>query len=281
MKNILTALLLSITILSFGQTTMNIYENNGTTLVLPINTVDSFNYVTTPSPARVNIYETGGGIISKSVANIDSTTFTLDATGGAVYCAGTPTIVVDVTNGSTGKIWMDRNLGATNAATSSTDDNSYGDLYQWGRGSDGHQCRNSSTITTLSSTDQPGHGDFIVFNSFGDWRSPGNDNLWQGVNGTNNPCPSGYRLPTNAELNAERTSWSSNSSAGAFTSPLKLPMAGNREGTNGSVSNVGSIGFYWSSTVNGTSVIVLYLNGGSSMLTSARGVGFSVRCIKD
>ena len=32
----------------------------------------------------------------------------------------------------TGKIWMDKNLGATQVATSSTDAASYGDLYQWG-----------------------------------------------------------------------------------------------------------------------------------------------------
>ncbi|VVM21411.1 hypothetical protein BSPWISOXPB_2895 [uncultured Gammaproteobacteria bacterium] len=32
----------------------------------------------------------------------------------------------------TGKIWLDRNLGATQAATSRTDSASYGDLYQWG-----------------------------------------------------------------------------------------------------------------------------------------------------
>ena len=43
---------------------------------------------------------------------------------------------------STGKIWMDRNLGATQAATSSTDAASYGDLYQWGRAADGHEKKN-------------------------------------------------------------------------------------------------------------------------------------------
>ena len=57
---------------------------------------------------------------------------------------------------------MDRNLGATQAATSSTDVDAYGDLYQWGRFSDGHQCRTSATNPTLSSTDQPAHGDFIT-----------------------------------------------------------------------------------------------------------------------
>lgn len=42
------------------------------------------------------------------------------------------TVIMEVTNPVTGKIWMDRNLGATRAATSSTDALAYGDLYQWG-----------------------------------------------------------------------------------------------------------------------------------------------------
>ena len=141
---------------------------------------------------------------------------------------------------------MDRNLGATQVAASSADANSYGDLYQWGRRSDGHQCRTSPTTTTLSSTDQPTHGNFILApNSPFDWRSPQNTNLWQGVNGTNNPCPSGYRLPTETELNAERLSWSSQNSSGAFASPLKLPVAGFRVSSNGSLFNVGIYGYYW------------------------------------
>jgi hypothetical protein len=125
---------------------------------------------------------------------------------------------------------MDRNLGASRAATSSTDAEAYGDLYQWGRAADGHQKRTSGTTSTLSNSDTPGHGNFILApNSPYDWRSPQNNNLWQGVNGTNNPCPAGYRLPTEAELNAERLSWSSNNAAGAFASPLKLPVAGYRD----------------------------------------------------
>ena len=106
------------------------------------------------------------------------------------------TAVVEVTSPRTGKKWMDRNLGAERVAESITDDLGFGDLYQWGRFSDGHQCRTSATNPTLSSTDQPAHGDFITVNSGNyDWRSPQNHNLWQGVNGINNPCPSGYRIP--------------------------------------------------------------------------------------
>jgi uncharacterized protein (TIGR02145 family) len=179
---------------------------------------------------------------------------------------------------------MDRNLGATQVATSSNDANSYGDLYQWGRGSDGHQCRNSATTTALSAVDQPVNGNFIKApNSPYNWRSPLNDNLWQGVNGINNPCPTGYRLPTVTELNEERLSWSPNINAtGAFNSVLKLPMAGYRQSGNGLLTIAGSLGIYWSSTVSGTNArYLLFASSEASMHAFYRAFGFSVRCLKD
>ena len=201
---------------------------------------------------------------------------------GTVHCGGSPTAIVNVTNPATGKIWMDRNLGASQTATSSTDAAAYGDLYQWGRRADGHQCRNSATTATLSSTDQPAHGNFITVNGGNyDWRSPQNNNLWQGVSGVNNPCPTTYRIPTSAELDAERATWSSNSSAGAFASPLKVPLAGLRY-IDGSLYVVGSSGYYWSSTVSGTNAFNLSFNSGDAYISfNNRAYGFSVRCLKD
>ena len=202
---------------------------------------------------------------------------------GSVFCGNGPTAIVQVTNPITGKIWMDRNLGATQAATSSTDANSYGDLYQWGRRADGHQCRTSATITTLSSVDQPANGNFIIApNTPFDWRSPQNNNLWQGVNGVNNPCPIGFRLPTQTELNNELTRFSPQNSSGAFSSPLKLTIAGRRIGADGTLFEVGVQGIYWSSTVSSTYSSVLYF--GTSSLNigiNVRGSAFSVRCIKN
>jgi uncharacterized protein (TIGR02145 family) len=211
---------------------------------------------------------------------------TVLSTQNLVYCNGTPTGVVNVTNPTTGKIWMDRNLGASRAASSSTDTLAYGDLYQWGRRADGHQCRNSGITSTLSSTDQPAHANFIKApNSPYDWRTTQNANLWQGVNGINNPCPTGYRLPTKPELDAEKSSWSQNNSVGAFGSPLKLPMAGCRDYSNsGSLYNLGSNGRYWSSTVDGSGTNTWYLYFNSSFVavnSSNFAHGFSVRCIKD
>ena len=199
---------------------------------------------------------------------------------GTVHCTGTPTAVIDVTNPTTGEIWMDRNLGATRAATSANDASSYGDLYQWGRASDGHQCRSSGTRSTLSSVDQPNHNDFILTSS--DWRSPNNANLWQGVNGVNNPCPNGYRLPTEAELNSERLSWISSNPAGAIASALKLPNAGYRKRQDASLQDVGSRGNYWSSGVSSSSSRQLMFGANSAFLGgNDRGNASSVRCIKD
>jgi hypothetical protein len=202
---------------------------------------------------------------------------------GTVNCSANATLIVSVTNPSTGKIWMDRNLGATQVATSSIDAASYGDLYQWGRRADGHQCRTSPTTVTLSSVDQPTNGNFILAPSApNDWRSPQNVNLWQGVNGVNNPCPSSYRLPTETELNAERLSWSANTIAGAFASPLKLPLGGGRVGGSGALFGAGTDGLYWSSTVSGTESRFLIFNSGFvGMGLYRRANVSSVRCIKD
>ncbi len=202
---------------------------------------------------------------------------------GTVHCFGIPTALVDVTNPTTGKVWMDRNLGAGQVATSMTDANAYGDLYQWGRRADGHQCRTSATTTALSSTDQPTNGNFILApNLPRDWRSPQNSNLWQGVNGVNNPCPSGYRIPTETEFNTERSSWSSNDAAGAFASPLKLPVAGARLNSDGSLGDVGAFGYYWSSTVSGISSRYLRFYASNALMSGfTRAYGFSVRCIKN
>ncbi|MCF6213774.1 MAG: hypothetical protein L3J45_07105 [Flavobacteriaceae bacterium] len=189
----------------------------------------------------------------------------------------------EVTNPKTGRTWMDRNLGASHVATSSTDSLAFGDLYQWGRLTDGHEKRTSGTTANLSSSDDPGHGNFIMSNN-GDWRILDNNNLWQGVNGINNPCPSGFRLPTSAELNAERLSWITNDAAGAFASPLKWVLAGDRI-TNGTILHINSRGIYFSSSIylpyaNSNKVLEIK-NNNSHITNTEKSYGFSVRCIKD
>jgi len=197
--------------------------------------------------------------------------------------AVTTTTVVAVL-GAGGATWMDRNLGASRVATSLTDSYSYGDLYQWGRFTDGHQSRTSSTVDTNSDIDNPPHGDWITepSNPY-DWRTPQNDNLWQGVNGINNPCPIGYRLPTETEWITEFQAWSSQDATGGFNSPLKLSLGGERSNNDGDLINVGNTGYYWTSTVNNGSwanrLIVSFVANINKY--GARGGGASVRCIKN
>jgi len=187
------------------------------------------------------------------------------------------------------KCWLDRNLGATQVAASSTDVNAYGDLFQWGRRDDGHQVRNSATTATLSSTITPSHSQFILApNSPSDWLITPNSTLWQGVNGQNNPCPVGWRIPTIEELEAERLSWSVQNNTGAFNSPLRLPCGGWRF-YNGSIMDPATSGNYWSSSTDGIYARVLVFlssslsppNGASYLNGYFRSYGSSVRCIKD
>jgi uncharacterized protein (TIGR02145 family) len=254
----------------------NVLTSNGTTWA---STAPSEGLPTGTVPGEM-LYWNGTWV--KVDAGADGQTLTF--IGGRPVWAYPNTVV----NAITGKIWMDRNLGARQVATSSTDAASYGDLYQWGRGTDGHQSRTStnSANNALSASDVPGNALFIITSSAPlDWRSGQNANLWQGVNGVNNPCPSGYRLPTSPEWLLELASWTSGTNAaGALASPLKLPIAGLRRNTNGSLVDDGFLGNYWSSTVStddGTSSDFLSISTGNAYTTyRSRADGLSVRCIK-
>jgi hypothetical protein len=194
---------------------------------------------------------------------------------------GVNTTVVDIA-GPGGGVWMDRNLGATQVAASSTDADSYGDLYQWGRDSDGHESRTSNTTATTATSAAAGHGDFITAGAGTDYNwtdFADEDTLWQ--SGLNDPCPTGYRIPAEIELQTELDEFSSNDAAGAF-SALKLPLAGYRNRGNGTLNDVGLNGYYWSSTVSSTNARYLkFKSNNAYMSDNNRVYGLSVRCIKD
>jgi len=109
------------------------------------------------------------------------------------------------------RCWLDRNPGATQVATSSTDALAYGDLFQWGRFAEGHQVRTNidhyagPVSTSVPNAGNDWDGKFITSSSTppASWLSTPGANLWQGVNGVNNPCPPGWRVPTATEWGAE------------------------------------------------------------------------------
>jgi hypothetical protein len=214
-------------------------------------------------------------------------------------CDTNATAVQTITS-STGVVWMDRNLGASRVAISKTDYAAYGCLYQWGRGNDGHQNItwesattgtpiNGSTIT-LSTTDRPANNLFIIVptNPY-DWRATANNNLWNGANraaSPNTPCPTGFRVPTDAELTAEFTAYSITGTGAddlAFASPHKFVLAGYRNDEDAVLYNIGTDGNLWSSTLNGNFArgSDFYASGSNSNNNNSRAYGFSVRCLKN
>ena len=200
-----------------------------------------------------------------------------------------------------GKVWLNNNLGAdySNTAKSSFnlaqqataigDYKAYGSLYQWGRPSDGHELVNwlssttsnfTGTTATKSTTDVPGNALFITGQ---DWRSTQNDNLWQGENGVNNPCPFGFRLPTNPELTALWAAEGITNYTTAVNSSLKFPITGYRNLAEGFINSPNDALYLWSSTANGTNVDVRRIINTVTTSTNPynRSYGFPVRCIQN
>jgi len=177
------------------------------------------------------------------------------------------------------RCWLDRNLGAVNVGQFFNDPTAFGDYYQWGRLKDGHQNPGSNITLFLSNNNVPGNSNFIVSPSFPfDWRNPQNDLLWQGENGINNPCPGGWRLPSDYTWQSVSSSWTSQ--IDAFNSPLKLVSSGLRSGLNGNIID-DNTGEYWSQSVDGTNSNYLSFDVSSvSTQPIGRGYGFPVRCIK-
>ena len=201
------------------------------------------------------------------------------------------TEVVNVTYG--GQTWMDRNLGARRVASAINDVLSYGNHYQWGRPADGHEISvwngtthtsgrglaNATTLEDLSATTTPGHPNFILTNAgLNDWLATQADpDRWAATN--QGPCPAGYHVPTNTEWNTA-DAWNNNTDT--YNSALKLPSAGYRLHINGLLSNQGTDGLYWSSTVTGTYARHLYFNSTAAFNgTYGRAYGMTVRCLKD
>ena len=141
------------------------------------------------------------------------------------------------------------------------------------------------------------------------WPATGGVTGWNSSNArvawteANQPCPPGWRLPTQAELtvldNAGSTwhaNWNGTGVSGrvfpagataeqvtdASPTAIFLPAAGYRHSTTGALSEVGVYGDYWSSTADGTiSAQRLWFNDDYIFVyILTRAYGFSVRCVQ-
>jgi hypothetical protein len=212
-----------------------------------------------------------------------------------------------VVSPDTGRVWLDRNLGATavcadadgDGVAGAGDEACYGDLYQWGRAADGHESRTSVLSTTQLTGISTASINFIINTggSLYDWVDEadvangitGVDEsgalraaAW-GDGGANDICPIGFSVPTDAQLQADTIGASAVpliDSVTAFSSFLKIPVAGNRNPINGAAQFAGRAGWLWSGSLEsgrrGRNVS-FYTTGNHD--GNPRGYAFSVRCV--
>ncbi|MHC1776283.1 MAG: hypothetical protein AB9834_12830 [Lentimicrobium sp.] len=195
---------------------------------------------------------------------------TKDHVAGAVAPVDKTVTYGTVTNipGEPAKCWITSNLGADHQANAPTDpaEASAGWYWQFNR-MQGY--KHDGTTRTPNTT----------------WINFISENLdWQAAN---DPClielGVGWRLPTYTE-------WTNVDAIGRWTtwtdpwySPLKMHTAGYLGYSDGSLSNRGSSGDYWSSTqyfsTNGWHLG--FYNGQSNMYYNSKAYGFSARCVRD
>ena len=115
-------------------------------------------------------------------------------------------------------------------------------------------------------------------------------NSWEAAN---NPCPTGWRLPTSAEhqsLIDSGSFWDEmNGVAGRFfgsgTQIVFFPAAGCRYDNSGLLTDVGFIGSYWSgepsTNYDAAYTLFFYNIGVNTFYGDSRSFGFSVRCVSE
>lgn len=184
------------------------------------------------------------------------------------------------------KTFMCHNLGSANVSADPFNPSweIMGGYWQWGR-------KNMAAPG-------PTEGDPNAY-SIGGWNTTYAENgSWaDGSKTVNDPCPTGYRVPTKAQWDAVFSNntlthvgtWdgsNTNYSVGKMIgNKLFLPAAGGRHNGEGGLFGRSLFGGYWSSTEDDSNLAwYLYFNGGYASTTHNsyyRNNGLSVRCIAE
>jgi hypothetical protein len=202
----------------------------------------------------------------------------------------------------TGRVWLDRNIGATRVCENVTDSACFGDYFAFGRGMDGHE-KADSNYTNIKASSIDNAGDEFIYvadTSSNDWMEAGVDDklvnraeFFSRTDGSG-VCPIGFRVPTKDEITYD-TYYNERlddfqTLKDAEKNFLKLPAAGYRN----AFSKVARVvydttqGFLWTSTLytsSTTSEVKVKRfsfsdNGVTAYTTRYFADGMNIRCIK-
>jgi hypothetical protein len=170
--------------------------------------------------------------------------------------------------GETARCWITRNLGATQQPNSVDDNTEASAGWYW-------QFNLKQGYSHTSTTRTPNTAWITSISEESDWES------------ANDPCSlllgSAWRVPTqvewaNVDAAGNWTNWN-----GPFSSGLQMHAAGRLISSDGSLSNRGSNGYYWSSTQsNAANGSYLYFYSSiSGMFNNNKASGFTLRCLRN
>ncbi|MEY3368553.1 MAG: hypothetical protein RI973_1708 [Bacteroidota bacterium] len=249
-------------------------------------------------------FASGTGSLSYSVSGTPSGwgTAAFILTAGSQSCTLEVNVAAPVcrakVNQTDYKNFMCYNLGAVNTAGDplETDWKINGGYWQWGRkGPDPSLWLSTNTENFAHGPTSPGQANEGSISGWDLTAAP--NNSWSDTTKTaNDPCPSGYRLPSKAEWEGVANNntliafgtWSNSSvnyTSGRFLGPdLMLPFCGLRGYINGALDYRGYNGIYWSSTEYGTAYAWhLIITPGYVLINNnlGRASALSVRCIAE
>jgi uncharacterized protein (TIGR02145 family) len=184
-----------------------------------------------------------------------------------------------------GVIWAPVNCGFE-PATDESIGYPYGKFYQWGRfygqGSDAEFDATvpeviHGTVTIEQGQQEANKGKFYAQSEEPfDWTVEPDPKLWNlgtveaPVKSDYDPCPVGWRVPTEIEAQS------------LLEEKGFLPLAGFNNVTDGKFNRRDEIGFYWTSTVDGTKAKLFYVHAtGTGIMSKSRAYGHTVRCVRD
>jgi uncharacterized protein (TIGR02145 family) len=255
--------------------------------------------------AALDVTSTTSGLLPPRMTELQRNNINAPAAGLMVYCTdcgakGEPqyyngTSWVNMVGGAAAPLtstvfvapgvpitFLAHNLGANNSLDPHTPvQGIHGNYYQWGILAHVADASTPATAITPWNTTTAANGAWA-----------------DGSKTANDPCPTGYRVPTNAQwllvdsYNTQTTTGSFINNAtnfgaarhfGAGANKLTLPAAGSRKASAGALSLRGNYGYYWSSsTENLSQASHLNVTTGNAFTSSNnRAFGFSVRCVSE